>query len=126
MRDAERLLRSSKRPLVLGIGGGGDVVGALATAEHARVYDGARPVLGGLAWERRAIDPAPGPRSASEIEGAERLARSVLLAGPETRVRERNVYFAESRMAGVLGERTLLIETRRRPGGDRGGAGRRR
>ncbi len=95
---------------MLGIGGGGDVVGALATAEHARVYDGARPVLGGLAWERRAIDPAPGPRSASEIEGAERLARSVLLAGPETRVRERDVYFAESRMAGVLGERTLLIE----------------
>jgi hypothetical protein len=86
------------------------VVGALATAEHARIYDGAEPVLGGLAWERRPIDPAPGPRNASEIEGAERLARSVLLAGPETRVRERDVYFAESRMARVLGEGTLLIE----------------
>jgi hypothetical protein len=110
MRDAELLLRRSKRPLVLGIGGGGDVVGALATAEHARLYDGAAPVLGGLAWERRAIDPAPGPRNASEIEGAERLARSVLLAGPETRVRERDVYFAESHMAGVLGAQTLLIE----------------
>ncbi len=91
------------------------MVGALATAEHARVYDGAEPVLGGLAWERLPIDPAPGPRNASEIEGAERLARSVLLAGPETRVRDRDVYFAESRMAGVLGERTLLIELEEGP-----------
>jgi hypothetical protein len=115
MRDAELLLRRSKRPMVLGIGGGGDVVGALATAEHARVYDGAEPVLGGLAWERRPIDPAPGPRNAREIEGAERLARSVLLAGPETRVRDRDVYFAESRMADVLGERTLLIELEEGP-----------
>ncbi len=95
---------------MLGIGGGGDVVGALATAEHARIYDGAEPVLGGLAWERRPIDPAPGPRRASEIEGAKRLAPSVLLAGPKTRVRDRDVYFAESRMADVLGAPTLLIE----------------
>ena len=64
--DAETLLRASKRPLVLGMGGGGDVVGALATAEFARLYDDADPVLGGLTWERRQIDPTPGPRSAAE------------------------------------------------------------
>jgi len=43
------------------------VVGALATAELARRYDGAEPVLGGLAWERRPIDPVPGPRGTEEI-----------------------------------------------------------
>jgi hypothetical protein len=32
------------------MGGGGDVVGALATAEFARRYDGAAPILGGLTW----------------------------------------------------------------------------
>lgn len=95
---------------MLGMGGGGDVVGALATADFARRYDGAEPVLGGISWERRPIDPLPGPRGAAEIEGAEELAPGILLAGPETRVRGRNVFFAESRMAEFLGERTVLID----------------
>src|SRR5579872_5742279 len=92
------------------MGGGGDVVGALATAEAARIYDGAEPVVGGLAWERRPIDPVPGPRLASEIADAEPLAPGVLRAGPRTRVKERDVYFAESRMAEFLGEPTILID----------------
>jgi hypothetical protein len=110
MVDAEVLLRGATRPLVIGMGGGGDVVGALATAESARLYDGAAPVLGGLAWERRPIDPVPGPRRIDEIEGAEQLAEAVLLAGPGTRVRGRDVYFAESRMAEFLGEPTILVD----------------
>lgn len=92
------------------MGGGGDVVGALATAELVRRYDAAKPVLGGLAWERRPIDPVPGPRRPDEVVGAEQLAPGVLLAGPQTRVRDRDVYFAESRMAEFLGEPTILID----------------
>jgi hypothetical protein len=107
--DAEALLRSATRPLVLGMGGGGDVVGALATAEFARLYDGAEPVLGGLAWERRPIDPVPGPRSIAEIEDAKPLAPGIVLAGPQTRVTGRDVFFAESRMAEFLGTPTVLV-----------------
>jgi hypothetical protein len=107
--DAEALLRSATRPLVLGMGGGGDVVGALATAEFARLYDGADPVLGGLAWERRPIDPVPGPRSIGEIEDARPLAPGIVLAGPQTRVTGRDVFFAESRMAEFLGTPTVLV-----------------
>jgi hypothetical protein len=107
--DGEALLRAARRPLVIGMGGGGDVVGALASAELTRVYGGAEPLVGGLSWERRPIDPVPGPRSAEEIEGAEPLAPGVLLAGPRTRVRGREVYFAESLMAAVLGRPSLLI-----------------
>jgi hypothetical protein len=110
MDDAEVMLRRARRPLVLGMGGGGDVVGALATAEFARLYDGAEPLLGGLTWERGAIDPAPGPRRPSEIEAAQELAPGILLAGSDTRVRDREVYFAESRMAQFLGERTVLVD----------------
>jgi hypothetical protein len=114
--DAERLLRSSKRPLVIGMGGGGDIVGALATAEFARLYDGADPVLGGIAWERRPIDPMPGPRSMEEIENAEELAPGILLARGRTRVREDHVRFAESRMAEFLGQPTVLITLEDGPG----------
>jgi hypothetical protein len=110
MLDAELMLKDARRPLVIGMGGGGDIVGALATAESARIYGGATPVLGGLAWERRPIDPVPGPRKVEEIEAAEELAPGILLAGPETRVRGRDVFFAESRMAQYLGEPTILID----------------
>ncbi|MGO9819636.1 MAG: DUF1152 domain-containing protein [Solirubrobacteraceae bacterium] len=109
MADAEAILRAARRPLVIGMGGGGDVVGALASAEFMRLYDGADPIVGGLAWERRPIDPVPGPRRIDEIEGAEPLAPGVLLAGPQTRVRGREVYFAESRMAAFLNRPTVLV-----------------
>lgn len=115
MIDAERFLRSSRRPLVIGMGGGGDVVGALATAELCRHYDGAHPVLGGLAWERRPIDPQPGPRRVEEIEHGEEVAPGILLARSETAVRGRPVRFAESRMAEFLGEPTVLITLDRGP-----------
>jgi hypothetical protein len=108
--DGESALRKARRPLIIGMGGGGDVVGALATAELMRRYDGATPMLGGLAWERRPVDPVPGPRRADEIEDAELLAPGVLRAGAGTRVRDRDVYFAESRMAQFLGEPTVLVD----------------
>ena len=109
MIDADLLLSRSRRPLVLGIGGGGDVVGALATAEACRLH-GAEPVVGGVTWERRPIDPQPGPRSEAEIEGTRRLAPGVMAASPGTRVRESGVLFAESRMAELLGEDTVLVD----------------
>jgi hypothetical protein len=113
--DAELLLSTARRPLVLGIGGGGDVVGALATAEACRIYHDAAPVVGGVAWERQVIDPAPGPRAADEIEAARELAPGVLAAGPATRVRDSGVLFAEARVAQLLDEETLLLDVTRSP-----------
>jgi hypothetical protein len=96
--------------MVIGIGGGGDVVGALATAEHARIYDRADPIVGGVTWERRPIDPVPGPRTVDEVQDADTIAPGILLAGPDTRVRDRGVRFAESRMAEFLGQPTVLVD----------------
>jgi ribulose-5-phosphate 4-epimerase/fuculose-1-phosphate aldolase len=113
--DAHALMAASERPLVVGIGGGGDVVGALATAELCRLRHGAHPVLGGVAWERRPVDPEPGPRAEGEIEGARSLGPAVLAASATTRVRGSGVLFAESRLAGLLDEETVLVAVGRGP-----------
>jgi hypothetical protein len=105
-----RELATAKRPLVLGIGGGGDVVGALAVAEHFRLFHGANPIVGGVSWERSVVDPEPGPRRADEIANALEIAPGVLAASGETVVRASGVQFAESRVAGMLGVQTVLVD----------------
>ena len=110
MTDADALLAASRRPLVIGVGGGGDVVGALATAESCRLLHGASPVVGGVTWERRPIDPRPGPRTLSEIEGGRSLAKTVVAAGADTQVRGDGTRFAESHMAHFLGEEVVLVD----------------
>jgi hypothetical protein len=101
-------LPGAGRVLAVGIGGGGDVVGALAAAEHARTL-GRDTVVGGLTWERRPIDPIPGPRRLDEITGAEILNEAVALAGPET-AGPHGVLFGEAHMARHLGEPVVLVD----------------
>jgi hypothetical protein len=105
--------------LCLGVGGGGDVVGAMATSELVRSR-GRETVLGGTTWERSAIDPEPGPRSMDEVVEAERLGPAVALAGAATRTRG-GVHFAEARLAEALGEPVVLIDVNGGPTAVAGG-----
>jgi len=100
---------------VVGIGGGGDVVGALAAAGLAAA-SGTPSVLGGLTWERRPVDPLPGPRRLDELSGAEPLNDAVALAGPQT-TGPGGFRFAEARMAELLGEPTVLVDPHPGPHG---------
>jgi hypothetical protein len=104
-------LGSAGRVLAVGIGGGGDVVGALAVAELARLL-GTPSVVGGLSWERQPIDPGRGPRRVDELDGARRIGADTALAGPDT-TGPGGFRFAESHMARHLGEPVLLLD----PGG---------
>ncbi len=61
----EKILKNSKKAILLGIGGGGDIVGTLPTANLLKI-NGIQCVLGGLSWERFVIDPDPGPRKLEE------------------------------------------------------------
>jgi hypothetical protein len=97
------------------MGGGGDVVGALATARLCQSL-GADFVLGGVAWERWPIDPYPGPRRIGEVLGGRRLNDGALLADEHTTTPS-GVPFAESRMAGFICSQTLLVDL------DRGATG---
>ena len=102
-------LGSAERVLAVGIGGGGDVVGALAVAQLTRLL-GTPCVVGGLTWERRPIDPAPGPRRIDELSpDARRINAWTALAGPDT-TGPGGFRFAESGMARHLGEPVLLLD----------------
>ena len=100
------IIGRAERALVLGIGGGGDVVGALAVARLCESL-GTPFVLGGVAWERMPIDPHPGPRPVAEIRGGRQVGEAAVLAGPETATPE-GVAFSEARMAAHLGADAVI------------------
>jgi hypothetical protein len=104
----EDLIRASSRALVVGVGGGGDVVGALAAARFLQ-FCGTEFVLGGLSWERSVYDPIPGPRMLSEVENVHALHPRVWMANPKSQTNT-GVFFAESRMAALHGQEILLVD----------------
>lgn len=104
----ENILRNSKKAIVLGIGGGGDVVGTLPTANLLETF-GARCVVGGLSWERFEIDPRPGPRKLGETRGVRAINEVVWKCG-ENSATTSGARFAEAGMARVLGRETLLVD----------------
>jgi hypothetical protein len=106
-------LAGAERALIVGMGGGGDVVGALALSELCE-ETGTAWELGGVAWERMPVDPHPGPRPLGEIRGGRPLGEAVLLADGETTTPE-GAHFAESRMAAHLGRPTALLDVTRGP-----------
>jgi hypothetical protein len=104
----EDLIRASSRALVIGVGGGGDVVGALATARFLE-FCGLEFILGGLSWERNVYDPIPGPRKLSEVSNVRVLHRFAWMANPKSET-DTGVRFAESKMASIRKEEILLVD----------------
>ena len=95
------------------MGGGGDVVGALAVT---RLLDdlGTDWVLGGVAWERSPIDPRPGPRSLDQIRGGRPCGSAAVLTDGGTKTVD-GVELSESKMAVHLGRPVLLLDITRGP-----------
>lgn len=102
------------RVLVAGVGGGGDVVGTVPTAHLLAAHD-VEPVVAGLAWERVPHDPAPGPRAADEVRGAEPITPHVLRATKEAGA-DPDVRFAEAAAAEHLPWPVLLLDATDGPG----------
>ncbi len=122
--------------LVFGIGGSGDVVGAVPTARLLERH-GVSTTLGGVAWRPAPADPHVGPRPMAEIENVEPLgdgagadgeaaadgeavadadtdghaavADTVAYATGETRTTD-GVAFAESRVAAYYDEPVVLLD----------------
>jgi hypothetical protein len=104
----EPLVRSSTHALVIGVGGGGDVVGALASARLLE-FCGLRFTLGGLPWERFVYDPASGPRRLIEIEDVRILHPQAWMVNGTTQTHS-GIRFTETEMAALYGWEVLHID----------------
>lgn len=107
MLSLERL-RSAKRVIVIGIGGGADIVGTIPTLDLLSLL-GLRWVAGGISWERIVYDPMPGPRLVGELLHTRPLGQDIVLANAETRTQD-GVTFAEAGFAAVYGQETILLD----------------
>ncbi|MEM3402844.1 MAG: DUF1152 domain-containing protein [Candidatus Hadarchaeales archaeon] len=108
MSTMEDLLKKSRKAMILGVGGGGDVIGTIPTSRYLR-WLGIETIIGGLTWERYVNDPEPGPRRMDEILNIELLSKTVGLVTEKTRTKK-GVIFTESVVAGVLKEKTFLVD----------------
>jgi len=107
MNSLEDVLKKSKRAMLIGIGGGGDIVGTIPTAKLLDIF-GVEYIYGGLSWERSVFDPIPGPRKLDEIKHVEKLNDSVWYANENT-VTTTGVRFAESDIAKIYNTKTILV-----------------
>ena len=106
-------LRGS-RVLVFGAGGGGDALGAIHLYLKLKRI-GAEPYLGSVVWERRAVDPIPGPISLDEMRNIEPLAPTLAwVTGESYALRGgKRLVPQVAKAAKVLGARTLFIDVTR-------------
>ncbi|MEW6221960.1 MAG: DUF1152 domain-containing protein [Candidatus Hadarchaeota archaeon] len=107
-KSFEKMVKRSSYALIVGIGGGGDVVGTIPTSRYLR-WLGLRTTIGGLTWERYVNDPEPGPRKMEEIVEFRKLSATVGLASAQTRT-TKGIRFTESVVAEVLFEETVLVD----------------
>ncbi len=106
-KSLKEIIKNSHKALLIGIGGGGDIVGTIPTADLLEMF-GVECVFGGLSWERSVFDPLPGPRAFDETKNVRKCNEVVWFANKESTTKD-GVRFAESGFSEVLGEETLLV-----------------
>lgn len=104
-------VRPPKAVLLLGMGGGGDVVSCVHLSRLFRLM-GSRVVLGSVPYERPLVDPTPGPVSVGDLKGALEVGDHWALAGPgTTAVRGGREFRPQAvRLSSVLGEPVYLVD----------------
>ena len=109
--DSLEDLRGVSRVLVVGVGGGGDSLGALILYHKLKAL-GVRVLLGNVVWERFVLDPFPGPVPLEQVVNAEVLGRSVALVDGSSYVDRHGYRFKPQivRASEILGEKTVFLD----------------
>jgi hypothetical protein len=103
----EKILGSyrGQKVLVIGIGGGGDVVGTLPTCfELERL--GATVIPAGITWKRVVHDPLALPRALSDFINLDQVNRCIGFSNPNTQTHDGIVHI-EARLSRSMGGRAI-------------------
>lgn len=96
-----------KRVLVIGIGGGGDVVSTLPTCFDLERL-GATTIPAGLTWKRMVHDPYGRPRPIEHFENCSVFNNLVAEANPQTRTYD-GITHIEARVSAALDNRPIVM-----------------
>ena len=107
-KSLKEIIKKSHKALLIGIGGGGDIVGTIPTADLLEMF-GIECIYGGLSWERSVFDPVPGPRTFEESKNVRKCNDVVWFANKDSATKD-GVRFAESGFSEVYGVETLLVD----------------
>ena len=73
-----------KKALIFGMGGGGDIVGCVTTANFLKEL-GFEVLYGSIVWDRIVVDPKPGPRMIEELKNIDVVNSTIAIANEHTR-----------------------------------------
>lgn len=94
--------------LVIGIGGGGDVVSTIATARLLELLD-VEVVLGGVIWIPVPRDVRPGPRSIDELEHVEAIEECIARVSPTSTTID-GIALAEAHVASAVTNEVFALD----------------
>jgi|Deesub1362A_J573_1020465.scaffolds.fasta_scaffold00322_20 hypothetical protein len=98
-----------KKALVLGIGGGGDIVSTIPTKHFLEEY-GIKVILGSVVWERFHRDPFPGPRHLMDLSPIEPLTPNLGFGFKDTKIAQTGLKIIPSEIAHFYDEKVLLVD----------------
>lgn len=94
--------------LVIGIGGGGDIVSTLPSGRLLELL-GAEVTLGGVTWIPVPRDVRPGPRSMDELKHIERRQPRLASVSPDSETID-GVSLPEASIADTVGNEVLVLD----------------
>lgn len=102
---------STRRVLVIGIGGGGDVIGSIPLYLTLHRV-GVRAYLASIPWERYIVDPEPGPLSLELFHGAVEVRDNYgVIYGLSYARHGKNLVIPQaSRVATTLNEKVIVLD----------------
>ena len=96
----------ARKALLIGIGGGGDVISTIYVRKFLEKFD-VECVLGGVVWERYRRDKKPGPRALEEI-GADKVYDTLGFVDGSERIR--GIQPIVSQVAEFLNEKIVAVD----------------
>lgn len=110
MKKLASLFEHKKRALIIGIGGGADVVSTLPIRRYLQTKN-INSFIGGVAWQWAwTVDPKPGPRSINEIINCQKISDTVAIVDSKTFIPGTRGEYPESIISKLYNTRPLLID----------------